>query len=96
MWQLRRVEGESMSPTLQQGQTILVSHSRNYSQGDVVVAFVDGREVIKRVKEYKNGQLFLIGDNPDSSTDSRTFGWLVDRRVHVKVIWPRIKKKNLE
>ena len=83
-----------MEPTLREGQLVLFSQSRNFTKGDVVMAFQNGREVVKRVEEYRDGQVFLVGDNSEHSTDSRTHGWLVDRHVHAKLIWPRTKKKN--
>ena len=85
-----------MTPALRQGQIVLVSKSRSFKAGDVVVAFVDQREVIKRATHYVDGQVFLEGDNPEASTDSRNYGWLVDRHVEGKVIWPRISRKILE
>ena len=81
-----------MEPTLRQGQLVIFTHARNYKPGDVVLAFQNGREVVKRIKEYKDGQVFLEGDNRDHSTDSRVHGWLVDRHVHGKVVFPRINK----
>jgi phage repressor protein C with HTH and peptisase S24 domain len=82
-----------MMPTLRHNQVVLVSQVRNFKQGDVVVAFMDGREVIKRITRYQDGQAFLEGDNKEESTDSRTHGWLVDRHVEGKVIFPRVRLK---
>ncbi len=81
-----------MKPGLRAGQVVLFSHSRNFNKGDIVLAFMDGREVVKRVAEYKDGQVFLLGDNDTSSTDSRKHGWLIDRHIHGKLIWPWVKK----
>lgn len=78
-----------MHPTLKNGQIVLFTHSRDYKQGDIVIAFVDGKEVIKRIKDYQDGQVFLVGDNESASTDSRVYGWLVDRHIHGKLLWPR-------
>lgn len=81
-----------MLPCYRQGQTIIVSNTRLFKTGDVVVAFMDGREVLKRITAIKDGHVYLEGDNPDASTDSRQRGWLIDRHVVGKVVWP---KKNL-
>lgn len=78
-----------MEPTLKKGKVIAVSEARNFDAGDVVVAFVDNKEVIKRISKYEKGKVYLLGDNPDASTDSRTYGWINDRHVLGKVIWPR-------
>ena len=89
MWYLRRVVGDSMKPTYRNGQTIIVSFSRQHKTGDVVVAFMNGREVLKRIKKIKNGEVYLIGDNKAESTDSRKYGWIQDRHVIGRVIWPK-------
>ncbi|MDX1738801.1 MAG: S26 family signal peptidase [Alphaproteobacteria bacterium] len=93
MFYLRRVVGNSMEPTLKEGQLVLLSKARNFKQGDVVIAFIDGREVIKRISKYKNGQMFLEGDNQLGSTDSNNYGWVVDTHVEGKVIFPSTKLK---
>ena len=68
-----------MLPTLKPGDTILVWRFSKPKVGDIVVAYPKGVPIIKRVEKTKNGQLFLVGDNPQKSTDSRQFGW-VDRK----------------
>ena len=92
MWHFRLVKGKSMLPSYRPGQTILISHTRHFKEGDVVIAFMNGREVLKRVTKIKDGQVFLEGDNPDHSTDSRHHGWLVDRHIEGKVVWPKKRK----
>ncbi len=86
---LRRVVGTSMLPTLREGQIIIVSNTRHYKKQDVVVAILNRKEVIKRITDIANGKVFLEGDNSSRSTDSRTYGWIVDSRILGKVIWPR-------
>ena len=39
--------------------------------------------------ERKN-KVFLVGDNPLASTDSRDFGWLPQEHIIGRVIWPQI------
>ena len=95
MIHIRRVVGSSMAPTLRDNQIVFVLNSRNFKVGDVVVAFMDRKEVIKRIEKYVDGQVFLVGDNKDESTDSRQHGWLVDRHVEGKVVWPCTSKKSL-
>lgn len=89
MWYFRRVTGDSMSPTLSSGQIVIVRQAMNCSVGDVVVAFQNSREVIKRVTKKQNSKVYLEGDNKAKSTDSRSHGWLMGRHVMGKVIWPR-------
>jgi nickel-type superoxide dismutase maturation protease len=73
---LRRIVGDSMLPTLRADQLVVLVRSRRPRAGDVVMVRHDGREKIKRVAKVADGQLFLLGDNPAASTDSRQFGWL--------------------
>ena len=81
-----------MEPTLREHRLVVFSRVCNYTVGDIVLAFMDGREVVKRISEYRDGQVFLVGDNESQSTDSRTHGWLIDRQVHGKLVYPRAKK----
>ena len=82
---IRRVVGNSMLPTLRPGQVIIGlggDHflSRWYSPllrpGRIVIVRHNGLEKIKRITELKKDQIYVLGDNPSASTDSRHFGWL--------------------
>lgn len=111
------VRGESMAPTLQDGQLIFSTKlNRTPKVGDVVIVEKDGGTIIKRVgmapgdpylevrPKYafdwslattsrwkqlaRNGQVqsrinhvpegyvYLLGDNPNHSLDSRVFGFV--------------------
>lgn len=59
----------------------------NPKAGELVVAKVRGREIIKRVAKLKKDQLFLKGDNEIESTDSRTYGWINKSALLGKVIY---------
>ena len=77
------VEGDSMRPTLEQGDWLLVHHDAFEKAaarvGDLVLVS-DPREpsrlLAKRVAEVHDGgrELFVTGDAHDTSTDSRDFG----------------------
>jgi phage repressor protein C with HTH and peptisase S24 domain len=82
-----------MLPTLREGQVVLVFMSRNFHVGDVVVAFMDRREVVKRITKMRDDAVFLEGDNSKESTDSKTHGWLADRHLLGRVIFPVVKKR---
>lgn len=73
-----RVEGNSMSPVLKNGDIVLIKPQTKLKQGDIVLAshpYKKNVKILKRIKEFnENGDLFLVGDNADESTDSRTFG----------------------
>ena len=73
-----QVEGDSMKPTLNDAEVVLVKRTRSVQIGDVVLAnhpFKKSVKMLKRVTEISGqGHFQLAGDNPDESTDSRTFG----------------------
>ena len=87
------VSGHSMEPTFKEGQTVLVS-SIPYlfggpKVGDVVVIknSRDGRLLLKRVKKRESKEYVVAGDNPEVSTDSRTFGPVLRKNILGKVIF---------
>lgn len=82
-----------MFPVLREGDEVLYD-PRAYRHappraGDVVVARHPQRkhvQIIKRVTAVqRDGRLFLQGDNPDASTDSRDFGTVSPAQVLGKV-----------
>lgn len=94
LWVLRRrkrvgISGPSMLPDLQPGDEILVD-VRAYRRstphaGDIVMAVRPDRESVTMVKRVQSieadGRLFLVGDNPAASTDSRVFGPLPPENI---------------
>jgi len=98
MFILRRIAGDSMTPALRPGQLVLaVRVGRSWRglgrllrvrPGQVVILRHDGLEKIKRVSRTRSGQVFVVGDNADASTDSRQFGWLSLDDVDAVVLWP--------
>jgi nickel-type superoxide dismutase maturation protease len=89
MFLLRRVVGDSMLPGLPADRLVVAVRTRRPREGQVVFVRHDGREKMKRVQKVSDGQVFLLGDNPDKSTDSRHFGWLPTEVVFARVVWPR-------
>jgi signal peptidase I len=86
---IRRVSGHSMMPVLPPGT--YVWGKRRYKKlqvGDTVIFEHQGKEKIKRISQIKDNELYVLGDHPEASTDSRQFGWIDEKFVIAKVIWP--------
>lgn len=88
-WRPFRVEvdGRSMSPTLEPGDYLLAVRAHVVRRGSLVVLAHPDRpdyEMVKRVAAAPGeaagdrvlgpGEYWVTGDNPDGSTNSRTFG----------------------
>lgn len=90
MFMIRRIVGGSMLPHLTPGKIVFGWRQKHLKIGDVVILFHDGLEKIKRIDRIDGERLYVLGDNPEASTDSRQFG-LVDReQVLARVVWPRV------
>lgn len=91
---IRRVIGQSMSPTLNEGRLVIASGLLTPKQGRVVIAKHRGLEKIKRVSKIQGTKVYLTGDNSKESSDSRQFGWLPISSVIASVIWPIYTQKK--
>ncbi len=88
---IRRVEGQSMLPSLSTGQLILaVKYKPVNLTGRVVICRYNQLEIIKRVKWANQNELYVLGDNPEYSRDSRFFGPISRNQLIGLVIWPKI------
>ncbi|GII21037.1 hypothetical protein Pme01_06340 [Planosporangium mesophilum] len=91
-WYPVLVRGPSMSPTLRDGDALLVRRTTRVRPGDVVVARFRVRPsllVVKRVARAEAGGWWLIGDNEFVADDSRAYGVAdVEGRVVLRW-WPR-------
>ena len=89
------VSGDSMLPTLEPGDRLLVlrlGHRRGLRLGDLVTVRDprgDGprRVLVKRVGDAEGESVEVAGDNPDASTDSRSFGRVPLALVTGKVLY---------
>lgn len=93
------VEGGSMEPTLYAGERLLIrgkllGGASRIVRGDIAV-LPDPREpsrlLVKRVGSVVADRLYLVGDNPEASTDSRVFGAVERDAILGRVIsryWP--------
>ena len=83
------IEGASMSPTLKDGDVVLIDKHATVDIGGVVLAqhpYKTSVKIVKRVAaREQNGDLILAGDDPAESTDSRAFGAVSIQSVIGKV-----------
>lgn len=82
-----------MSPSLNPGDTVFASPLPYFfsspRKNDIIICQDprDKRVLVKRLVGIDNNKYFVAGDNPSSSTDSRTFGLINRRGIIGKVIY---------
>ncbi|MCA9318171.1 S26 family signal peptidase [Candidatus Saccharibacteria bacterium] len=79
-----------MYPALEAGQLVFALHTKQISRGDVVVFRHEGIEKIKRVVGMEGDFVYVLGDNPRFSTDSRQFGYIKQSTIAGRVVWPKV------
>jgi hypothetical protein len=77
---VRRVVGRSMLPGLLPG-SVVVAVRRSPQVNDIVIASMNKREVIKRVRGVSGDSYYLVGDNTSESTDSRDLGMVAKQDI---------------
>ncbi len=92
---IRRVRGASMEPSLTHGQLIVAIRRSRPKPNQIVIVLHDGKEKVKRISEVDGAHVFLLGDNPDQSKDSRQFGLVLSNSILGTVLWPRRKTPKL-
>lgn len=90
---LRRVKGDGMYPTLEKGQLVLVRRRSVLKVDDIIVFLRNGAEKVKRITGIEGNFLYVLGDNPRYSTDSRHYGYISRDTVVGTVIFPREDRK---
>jgi hypothetical protein len=94
---IRRVQGHSMVPVLPPGTVVWGWRWFSKLRPDKVIIFVrDHRETVKRVDHLANDGVFVLGDHPETSTDSRHYGTIPTEAVEAVVVWPRTHKVMAE
>ncbi len=82
-----------MLPTLKDGDVVLINtheyQKREPDSSDIVLLESPVKKdllIVKRVAHIdQDGLLFLVGDNPEESTDSRSFGLVAREKIKGKV-----------
>jgi nickel-type superoxide dismutase maturation protease len=90
-WRRVAVRGPSMSPTLGDGDVVLVRFGAPVRAGDVVLVTWPARPgqlSVKRAVRREGGGWWVLGDNPYGSTDSRTLGPAEVVAVVRRRLWP--------
>lgn len=84
------VAGDSMRPTLEPGDRVIVLRGGRARPGDVVVV-PDPRHarrmMIKRVAAVDGPRCVVVGDNRSSTTDSRHFGPIRLADIQARVVY---------
>ncbi len=79
-----------MKPMLNHGEGVLVSRSGKLEIGDVVVARHPYRTRVKIIKRIENieedEKFFLVSENPEEGTDSKSFGAIKKDQIVGKVV----------
>lgn len=90
---IRRVHGHSMVPVLPPGTLVIgIRWYFTLKAGKVIIFNRDSRETIKRIDHTDPTGLFVLGDHPETSTDSRHYGPIPQTDVKSLVVWPRTTK----
>ena len=96
------VQGNSMVPTLQEGQILVLLKSAYWKSspqnGDIVVVQHGTEKYIKRIvacpgdippgesEVLPDGRYYIMGDNRDVSVDSRSFGSITEDLILGRII----------
>ena len=72
----------------------MFSRRRTPTVGDIVMISHDGLEKIKRIARQEHGRIYVLGDNPAASTDSRSFGWIGEEQVLGVLHWPKARPNS--
>ncbi|HUR98898.1 MAG TPA: nickel-type superoxide dismutase maturation protease [Pyrinomonadaceae bacterium] len=85
-----RVAGDSMLPTLKDGDAVMIVTRSPASVGDIVLAQHPYKQSVKMLKRVaaidESGRYELVGDNAHGSSDSRMFGTIAIEHVLGKAV----------
>lgn len=90
---IRRVQGHSMVPVLPPGTLVIALRwFRTLKPERVIVFERHNREIVKRIDHLTSDGLYVLGDHPETSTDSREYGPIPSSSVLGVVVWPHTAK----
>lgn len=81
-YKLAKTNGLSMYPTIESGETLVIAIHQQPKVGDIVSVRINyefgntSEYIVKRVTAIENGEMYLLGDNPEVSYDSRFYGYV--------------------
>lgn len=79
-----RISGDSMSPDIQDGDTVIVKQQNDAESGDIVIVYVNGHDATcKRLRKYRDG-VELVPINP--SYDTKFYSDVEIEKTPVKII----------
>ena len=94
---IRRVQGHSMVPTLPPGTIVYaIRWFKGIKPGRVIIFHRDNREVIKRIDHTNSAGVYVLGDHPETSTDSRHYGVIQSESIEGVVFWPLTPRVEAE
>jgi nickel-type superoxide dismutase maturation protease len=79
------IKGNSMLPALKSGDCVIINPELEPEIGDVILfhhPFIQNLKVVKRITEITaEGNYIVRGDNPQESTDSRSYGAILAKDI---------------
>ena len=82
-----KIDGNSMKPSMNHGDEFIFENYLNQKicLGDILLfshPYIKAKNLVKRVTKIKEGDLFFLeGDNPNYSSDSRSFGFIKKDKI---------------
>lgn len=87
-----QVAGDSMSPTLIDGETIMIDRGvREIEVDGIYVVHLGGRRLVKRIQRKFDGTLVIISDNQAYERETISRGHVQDVVVLGRMVWPRVR-----
>ncbi len=79
-----------MTPTLKNGRLVLFHQVRDFRVGQIVIAFVDGIEVVKRISKIDRGKIYLSVDDKKHAHNGKYYAVVTDSKIEGILLWPRV------